>query len=97
MESFQHRGVWFEWNICSSALELASEALKGAFGMGSYLQGYPFNSIRKHMTAVPGLIEDRASRLKRKDWQANLQEATQMETFDILSVTPLLNIHNIKH
>lgn len=72
-------GVWFESNICGSALELVSEALKAAFGMGSYLQGFSFSVMRKHTTAVPGLTEEKASRLKRKDWEANLQEATQMK------------------
>lgn len=38
--------VWFESNICGNALELASEALKSAFGMGSYLQGFPFSGIK---------------------------------------------------
>lgn len=41
-------GVWFESNICGDALELVSEALKGAFGMGSYLQGFSFSVMRKH-------------------------------------------------
>lgn len=69
-------GVWCESCLCGNALELASEALNGALWMGSYLQGFALCVIRKHMTALPALIEQKASRLKGEsaggDWRGNI-------------------------
>lgn len=66
MFGIEVNGVWRESCLCGNALELASEALNGALWMGSYLQGFPFSVIRKHMTVMLALIEQNASRLWRR-------------------------------
>jgi len=68
--------------------------LNGAFGMGSYLQGFSFIVMRKHMTAMLGLTEERASRLRRKSWVGG-KNAPHAETFDTTSFIPHLGILNI--
>lgn len=52
--------------LCGNALEFTNKASNGALWMGSYLQGFPFSVIRNHMTAMLALIEQNASRLRRK-------------------------------
>lgn len=52
--------------LCGDALEFATEASNGALWIGSYLQGFPFSVIRKHMTAMLAFIEQKASRLLRQ-------------------------------
>lgn len=88
-------GVWCESCLCGNALELAIEAFNGVLWMGSYLQGFAFSVITKHMTATLALIEQRASRLWRQGWKANLQEITEMATSDILSLSLHLAIQTI--
>lgn len=49
-------GVNGESCLCGNALGLASEASNGALWMGSYLQGFSFNLIRKRAAAALGLF-----------------------------------------
>lgn len=63
MFGIEVNGVWCESCLCGNALELAIEAFSGVLWMGSYLQGFPFSVITKHMTATLSLIEHKASRL----------------------------------
>lgn len=58
MFGIEVNGVWYESNICASALELNSETFNGALWMGSYLQGLLFSIISKHTEAIHAFIEE---------------------------------------
>ncbi len=89
--------VWCESCLCGDALELANEALNGALWMGSYLQGFPFSVITKLMTAALALIEQKASRLWRQGWEANLHEGSEMATSDKPSLSQHLSIQMLSN